>query len=613
MDARLKSRRRRHGHGVRHSRGQHRGRQCGPTQTRPHMRESPSPDPFSVDASAPRARTRGRPRGTSAPAASCAPYSRGSHVVSSDEKVLDFPKAEITSEEKARRAMAEAKRLASLAPGEWRLWIERAAERLGVPRATLEGLISAIIKDSERKAREDKAEARRQEERVRREQEREQRERKREQQGIDKKAERKSKEKQKAFERLISLPSEQHETRLAELAKRFDEDIAAIRDDFTVFVGMESRAASTDPWNVEPWPDPVETRVLLQEISAKISKYIVMRPEAVTATVLWTTMAWAQEGATHSPILAAISVEPDSGKSTLLGVLRFLVPKPFVSVEPTGPSVYRTVDREHPTLIVDEADDLFYRKSDLRAIVNAGWSRGTKIPRQGRWYDPFCPKILGILGKTKLPRTIASRSIILRMWPKTPKEKAEDFAYADDPAFSTIRRKLARWAADNVSVIKELKPPQLPGFNNRLSANWKLPLQIAQHAGGDWPVTAGRASIYLSRTPYEPSMGVQLLAALRAMFAKNRTQITSEQVVQELLADPNSQWHEYRGRGPITKNQIAALLKDFEIRPVVVHPTKRADVSRHGYRAAQFEDAIARFLPPEPNIRTLKRGGGGKT
>ena len=108
-------------------------------------------------------------------------------------------------------------------------------------------------------------------------------------------------------------------------------------------------------------------------------------------------------------------------------------------------------------------------------------------------------------------------------------------------------------------------------------------------------------------------MGVQLLAALRAMFAKNLTQITSEQVVQELLADPDSQWHEYRGRGPITKNQVAALLKDFEIRPVVVHPTKRADLSRHGYRAAQFEDAFARFLPPEPNIRTLKRGDGEKT
>ena len=108
-------------------------------------------------------------------------------------------------------------------------------------------------------------------------------------------------------------------------------------------------------------------------------------------------------------------------------------------------------------------------------------------------------------------------------------------------------------------------------------------------------------------------MGVQLLAALRAMFAKNCTQMTSEQVVQELLADPDSQWHEYHSRGPITKNQVAALLKDFEIRPVVVHPTKRADLSQHGYRAAQFEDAFVSFLPPEPNIRTLKHGGDGKT
>src|SRR4249919_3921953 len=68
-------------------------------------------------------------------------------------------------------------------------------------------------------------------------------------------------------------------------------------------------------------------------------------------------------------------------------------------------------------------------------------------------------------------------------------------------------------------------------------------------------------------------------------------------VVQELVADPDSPWHEYCGRGPITKNQVAALLRDYDIRPVVVHPTKRADFSRPGYRAAHFEDAFARFLP----------------
>jgi hypothetical protein len=152
-------------------------------------------------------------------------------------------------------AWREATRLASLAPGEWRLWIDRSPERLRIPRATPRGLIVAIIKDSEKKAREDKAEARRQEERARREQEHKQRERKREQERIDKKAERNRKQKEKAFERSISLPSEQHEARIVELAKRLDEDLAAICNGFSAFVGMASDAASTDSWNVEPWPE----------------------------------------------------------------------------------------------------------------------------------------------------------------------------------------------------------------------------------------------------------------------------------------------------------------------------------------------------------------------
>ena len=150
---------------------------------------------------------------------------------------------------------------------------------------------------------------------------------------------------------------------------------------------------------------------------------------------------------------------------------------------------------------------------------------------------------------------------------------------------------------DNVRIIKDLKPPQPPGFSNRLSANWKLLLQIAQHAGGGWPEQARRSAIYLSRAPYEPSVGVQLLAALRAMFTKNFTEITSEQAVQELLADPNSPWHVSSAEVQSPKNQVAALLRDYDIGPVVIHPTKRADFSRHGYRAAQFEDAFARFLP----------------
>src|SRR5580693_2805934 len=94
---------------------------------------------------------------------------------------------------RSRRVMVEATRLAGLAPGEWRLWIDRSAERLRIPRAILEDVIAAIIKDSEKKARDAETAARRHELAVRREQERKQREQKREQERTDKRAKHKRK------------------------------------------------------------------------------------------------------------------------------------------------------------------------------------------------------------------------------------------------------------------------------------------------------------------------------------------------------------------------------------------------------------------------------------
>jgi hypothetical protein len=46
------------------------------------------------------------------------------------------------------------------------------------------------------------------------------------------------------------------------------------------------------------------------------------------------------------------------------------------------------------------------------------------------------------------------------------------------------------------------------------------------------------------------------------------------------------------GRRRARKPRLFSVVTIF----VVVHPTKRADLSRHGYGAAQFKDALARFL-----------------
>ncbi len=115
----------------------------------------------------------------------------------------------------------------------------------------------------------------------------------------------------------------------------------------------------------------------------------------------------------------------------------------------------------HPTLIVDDADKLLERKPDLVHIINVSWTRGTKIPRQDhgitRWFDPFCPKVISGVN-VQLPKTTATRKITVKLLPKLPGEKVDDFRHVDDSDFITLRRKLVRWAADNHAALKEARP-----------------------------------------------------------------------------------------------------------------------------------------------------------
>jgi hypothetical protein len=58
--------------------------------------------------------------------------------MSSDEKVVvEFPKADITPEERAPRLNVEVERLANLPPVEWLFYLEGVAEKHGVTSAEL--------------------------------------------------------------------------------------------------------------------------------------------------------------------------------------------------------------------------------------------------------------------------------------------------------------------------------------------------------------------------------------------------------------------------------------------------------------------------------------------
>jgi putative DNA primase/helicase len=527
-------------------------------------------------------------------------------------KVVPFrPPAEeavLSDEERARRLEAEVHRLARLSTVEWRFYASREdhAQRYGVKPAELIKLVETVIKENEKKALKVKAEDQQREQRAekqraseQREGDRKRREQEREQERADKEAAKKDREKEKAFAALIKLPKAEHEKRLIELAKRLDEDIELLKAEFEDFVGSEE---TSDPGDIEPWPEPVNTQALLSEVMAQFRRYVIVHSDAGrVAAVLWIFFAWVHDDiAVHSPYLVLTSAEGDTGKTTACDVIQYLTPRAYKAAELTGPNLYRFVDHLHPTLIIDDADKLFPRKPDLVHIVNVAWTRGTKIPRQDhgrtRWFDPFCPKLIAGVD-VQLVKTTATRTIRVKLLPKLPHEKVETFRHVDDDDFITLRRKLMRWAADNAAVLKEARPVIPPGFKNRLQMNWELLLAIADLASGDWPKLARTAAIKLARERHEPSENRRMLIAFRDLISTRGSTLGSAEAQKLLTADPTSEWADFRGHGPITQRQIAILLDPYDIHPVYIHRGRKTE---RGYRAEQFAQAFKHFLAEIP-------------
>jgi hypothetical protein len=266
--------------------------------------------------------------------------------------------------------------------------------------------------------------------------------------------------------------------------------------------------------------------------------------------------------------------------------------------------MYRLVDQTNPTLFIDEGDNIFVRKPELRSIFNAAWIKDKALVlRGGRWFNFWCPKAIGLLGTDMLPRTIASRGPNIKMVPPKKNEISEPFNHLDDDEFKIIRRKFLRWSRDNADAIAAIDPTYPEALQQQTcpKANWRLMLQIAQHAGDKWLKDAHQASLFLSRRAYAPSKGIEALAALKVLL-KDKPWILSADAVTAMNADEHSPWRAFTSPGntrphPISVNEFAALLAKYDTPegvPIQPHAIKAAN-NRRGYRAIQLKDAWERF------------------
>jgi hypothetical protein len=366
--------------------------------------------------------------------------------------------------------------------------------------------------------------------------------------------------------------------------------------------------------NVDPWPTPANGADVLDEVAARFSYYLALPPGAADALALWTAHTHCFEAFTHTPRLNFCSPEKGCGKTTALDVTASLTPRALRAESITAAVLFRLVDSDKPTLLLDEVDAYLHEAEELRGLLNAGHKRGAKAYRcEGenntvRGFAAFAPAALAGIGA--LPGTLHDRSVVVRLIRAKPGEVAARFDSRRIPRETELCRKLARWTADNFETLKNYDPELPPTAFNRLADNWRPLFAIAEIAGGDWCKRAAEAFTKLTSTDDLDAQGVGtlLLADIAAVFAGEDTdKLPSEKLAEALAAMEGRPWAEWgKQRRPISKNQLANKLHPFNVKP---HGIRIGDKTPRGYELADFQDAFDRYLPKPPlpgcNIATM--------
>jgi hypothetical protein len=356
-------------------------------------------------------------------------------------------------------------------------------------------------------------------------------------------------------------------------------------------------------WITEPWPEVADGDSLLRDIIRRIQRHIVITDDNALTLALWLMMSWVHdEIATHSPILNINSAEPESGKSTTMGLLSFLMPKCIASVEASEAPLYRAIKRWQPSFAFDEFDSILADddKAALRSVINSGHTRGQGVLRcvgddnTPELFSTFAPKAIGMVGR-KLPPATLSRCIFVELRRRKRDEHIEKFKHQDDSELADLRRRLRRWAMDNEDALRNVRPSMPDELQNRRADNWLLQLAIADLAGADWGDKARAAAIKIEGMADNRTIGVRLLADIKTLFDADPAHcMSSASMIEGLNNDPEKPWAEFSRGKPLTQTRLAKLLGVYKITSQTVAPPGLKTAK--GYYRHQFEEAWSYYL-----------------
>jgi hypothetical protein len=358
-----------------------------------------------------------------------------------------------------------------------------------------------------------------------------------------------------------------------------------------------------------PASEPVDGTALVCEVEGFIARYVVLPEGAALAVTAWILTTYALDAFDTHPILAITSPEKRCGKTRLLELLELLCARPVRVAGISEAALFRIIEAERPTLLIDEAQALRARddrSAALHDLLCAGNRRGSKVYRVGGpnrdrldAFSTFAPKALACIGE--LADVITDRAIRVRMRRRAPGESVERFLFTVAEAEAApVRARLAQWAADHVVAVQTAYGTEvLPAFlADREAENW-MPLfaviRLADPCKLSDLEAAARALAGAKAEDATPSAGVRLLGNIRAVFGEREGEfIASADLIEALHGIEESPWRDWRrGRG-LSAEALARLLKPFGVRPRRV---RRGETLPRGYDKASFVDAWSRYLP----------------
>ena len=353
----------------------------------------------------------------------------------------------------------------------------------------------------------------------------------------------------------------------------------------------------------------VSLDVALDQAATFIDRYMIFTNEhQLVAITLWVAHTHAFVHAEATPYLNIHAPEKRSGKTRLLEVLTLLVHSPIMAADISPAALFRHIEKEHPTLLLDEADAIFSKNAPaekgeaLRQILNAGYvASGTVIRMEGRNYatkafNVFCPKAIAGIGN--IPDTIADRSIQIKLHRQGRTGSARRFRIRiatkeDKPIQQAIEAAINQ---QQVSMALSGAEPDLPTeIDDRAQDIWEPLLAIADAAGDAWATKAQTAAVSLSGSEARletESHGVRLLSDCRTVFDDgSHDKMFSNDLIVGLNKLEESPWTHWLGAG-ITARQMANLLKNYDVRPKQI---RIDDSNRKGYDREGFTTAWDRY------------------